>query len=81
VKRNQTGEPLGLPRGSVRAVLAILLVMAAICLAFAGHLEDNQAFAALVVAAVSFYFAGRGQTAPAPVPLAVTLGTPTPKGD
>ena len=77
MRRIQTGEPLGLPRGSVRAVLAVLLVMAAICLAFAGHLEDNQAFSALVVAVVTFYFAGRGQTPPAPTPLSVTLGTPT----
>ena len=66
-------EPLGIPRGSVRAILAILLVTAAICLALTGRLDGNQGFLALVVSAVSFYFAGRQSAANLPTPTGIVI--------
>lgn len=51
-------EPLWLPRGSVRAVLALALVTVAATLTLAGR-DLPESFAGLVVAVVAFYFAGR----------------------
>ena len=51
-------KPLGLPAGSVRAILAILLVTAAIALAFIG-LVDGKEIVTLAAVAVTFYFATR----------------------
>jgi len=69
-------EPLGLPRGSVRSVLAILMVTATICLAFAGALTGE--FATLSGVVISFYFAGRGATPAVPIVPIVGATTPTP---
>lgn len=52
------GQPLWMPRGSIRALIAILLVVTAMYLVVTGRtLEDG--FLGLVVAAVTFYFSQR----------------------
>ena len=49
--------PLGLPLGSVRAILAIALVAAVIALAFQGKPDKDLVLMAGIV--LAFYFAGR----------------------
>jgi hypothetical protein len=51
-------EPLGLPRGSVRAILAILLVGTVCALAIAGRI-DEAAFMGLAGVALYAYFENR----------------------
>lgn len=48
-------QPLWLPPGSVRAILALMLVTATIALAFLGLLDPGT-MATLATAAVAFYF-------------------------
>lgn len=50
-------EALGLPRGSVRAVLAIMLVSAVIGLAFTG--KNAPGLDAMAAGAVAWYFAAK----------------------
>jgi len=52
-------RPLGLPRGSVRAILALGLVGDVIALSLVG-LVDAKDVVALAGIALAFYFAGRG---------------------
>lgn len=51
-------EPLWMPRGSVRALLALGLVASACAGFFIGYIEAKD-FMQLATAAVAFYFAGR----------------------
>ena len=56
-----TTEPLGLPRGSVRAILTILLLLAVILTVFIPSASDKALTALLVLAgiAVRDYFSTR----------------------
>lgn len=55
-------EPLGLPRGSVRALLALGLTAAVVAGVFAQlPLESVAVIAGLATAAVAFYFKDRPQ--------------------
>ena len=57
-------KPLGLPIGSVRAILAIALVGATIALAFLGRI-DGKEIVTLAAVVVTFYFLTRdGKNAP-----------------
>jgi hypothetical protein len=51
-------EPLGLPRGTVRALLTIVLVVAVAAVTATGH--DSTSLAVLAGIAVRDYFAARG---------------------
>jgi len=55
-------KPLGLPTGSVRAVLALGLTAAAIALAFIGALDPGKVYD-LAILAVGFYFVTRPRPA------------------
>ena len=56
-------EPLWLPRGSVRAILALLLVGVLCWLALTGKLEA-AAFGAIVAGVVAYYFASKRDQPP-----------------
>jgi hypothetical protein len=56
-------EPLWLPRGSVRAILALLLVGMLCWLALTGKFEAED-FRVIVAVVVTFYFAGKANQAP-----------------
>lgn len=60
LNRNQ---PLWMPGGSVRSILALVLVLATVALVLSGQPAPDN-FYALVVAVVSFYFAGAMSTPP-----------------
>lgn len=50
-------EPLGLPQGSVRAILTILLILAVIGMSFTGY--TNEFIVSLSSVAAGYYFASR----------------------
>jgi hypothetical protein len=54
-------RPLGLPVGSVRAILALALTAAVIGLAFLGRLDPAKVFD-LAILALGFYFITRTPT-------------------
>jgi hypothetical protein len=56
-------QPLWMPRGSVRAILALTLVFALIALVLAGQ-PIPEPFAPIVASVVAFYFAGKPQVPP-----------------
>jgi hypothetical protein len=51
-------EPLGLPQGSVRAILTIILLLAVVGMAFSTY--TNEFIVSLASVAVGYYFASRG---------------------
>lgn len=57
-------EPLGLPRGSVRAILALIIVVAAVVGVFVLAAEAAGLLLALAGVVTSFYFKGREAVAP-----------------
>lgn len=78
--RYRYSEPLGFPRGSIRAVLAILLTMATICLAFAGQLTNAHDLVVLTASVVAFYFGTSPARTPSVTGLTVTSSGPTATG-
>jgi hypothetical protein len=56
-------QPLWMPRGSVRAILALALVAALIALVLSGQAIPD-AFAPIVASVVAFYFAGKPPVPP-----------------
>lgn len=56
-------QPLWMPRGSVRAILALALVGALIALVLTGQ-AVNEGFAAIAASVVAYYFAGKNGEAP-----------------
>lgn len=52
-------EPLGLPRGSVRAGIVALLIVAVVILGLFGQMEAFTALVGILGAAVRDYFAHR----------------------
>ncbi len=78
--RRAYNEPLGQPRGSIRSVLAIVLVMAAVCGFFARLVDPSQVLA-LVIIVVNFYFLDRQTSGGKPDTTPAAVGTPafTPK--
>lgn len=59
-------QALWMPRGSVRAILALALVGALIVLVLTGQ-AVNEGFATIVASVVAFYFAGKnGESTPTP---------------
>ncbi len=59
-------QPLWLPQGSVRAILALVLVTAVVALAFLGLITADR-LVELAAVVVAFYFAGK-QTQQPPSP-------------
>lgn len=58
-------EPLGLPQGSVRAIITLLLILAVIFMAFTGVVSEF--IISLAAAAFGYYFGTRGtETAAVP---------------
>lgn len=57
-------QPLWLPQGSVRAILAIALIVSAVALAFAGKVDPAK-IVELAVLVAAFYFAARPRGATA----------------
>lgn len=53
-----TDKPLGLPKGSIRAILALVLVVAAVALTAFGYTVPGELWG-LAGSAVGFYFATR----------------------
>ncbi len=78
--RYRYSEPLGFPRGSVRAILAIILTTATICLAFAGQLGSSRDLVVLTASVVAFYFGGRQTAPPSVTGLTVTSSGPVTTG-
>jgi len=56
-------EPLWLPRGSVRAILALVLVGVFSALAWTGQIEA-AAFTGVVAGVIAYYFASKANQAP-----------------
>lgn len=56
-----TREPLGMPTGSVRAVLALVLVVASVAGFLLGKIEADQ-FMQLATMALAFYFVVRSHS-------------------
>ena len=56
-------EPLWLPRGSVRAILALIFVIVFAGLAWTGQIEPKE-FGLIVAVVVTYYFAGKANQVP-----------------
>lgn len=56
-------QPLWLPQGSVRAILALVLVIAVVGLSFAA-LVDPEKLVELAVMVIAFYFGAKASQAP-----------------
>lgn len=54
-------EPLGLPKGSVRAILAIGTVLGGSIFMFKGVIQFEQ-FMTMTAAVFAFYFSSKGQS-------------------
>lgn len=68
-------EPLGQPRGSIRAVMAIMVVSGIVFGFFADKITGDQ-FVAIAIIVIGWYFKDRPSTPqPNPAPLQVTLGS------
>lgn len=68
-------EPLGLPRGSVRAILAIMIVGSTV-IGFTIGTAVDQALVGIAGAVVGYYFAARGAEDGEPASDDFELGPP-----
>jgi len=56
-------EPLGLPKGSVRAILALLIVVAMLGAIFIGNKEEMEYLAPIMALIIGHYFGHRSKGA------------------
>jgi len=54
-----TKEPLGLPKGSIRAIIAVLIVVSVIVAIFIGESESVKSLTPIAGMVIGYYFAQR----------------------